>query len=82
MDKFITELLATVFDGFKAKNPKIAAIILLLLGVLLFAINNGLSDIIGSDLTNYANWIVFILAALQGTRTTSFLPEHLKKSRE
>lgn len=70
---FINEILAKLFDSFKAKNPKIAAIVILVLGVLMWAANNGLSDLIGTDLTEYVKWIAFALAALQGSRTTSIL---------
>ena len=78
MDTFITNFLANIFDSFKAKNPQIAAIILLILGAALFLIENGLADLIGKDLANVGKWLVFILAALQGSRTTSFLTEKKK----
>ena len=76
---FIEVILARVFDSFKASNPKLAAIIIFILGVLVYAANNGLSDLIGTDLTKYVEWVLFILAALTGSRTTKVLSEAEKK---
>jgi multisubunit Na+/H+ antiporter MnhC subunit len=69
----ITQVLAKVFDAFKAKNPKLAAIILFILGCVLYAANNGLPELIGTDLSKYTEWLVFVLAALQGSRTSQIL---------
>jgi hypothetical protein len=76
---FIEVILARIFDSFKASNPKLAAIIILVLGVLVYAANNGLADLIGTDLTKYVEWVLFILAALTGSRTTKVLSEAEKK---
>ena len=79
MTDFITGILAKLFDSFKAKNPKIAALILLLLGVFYYALNNGLSELIGTDLSKYGEYLVLILAALQGSRTTNILNDAKKE---
>jgi len=76
---FITNILAQLFDSFKAKNPKIAAIILFVLGAVIYAANNGLPELIGVDLSKVVEWVAFVLAALTGSRTTSFLKENEKK---
>ena len=76
---FIEVILARIFDSFKASNPKLAAIIILILGVLVYAANNGLADLIGTDLTKYVEWVLFVLAALTGSRTTKVLSEAEKK---
>lgn len=70
---FITKILANLFDSFKAKNPKVAALIIFILGVILYMFQNGLGQFVGADLTKVAEWIIFALAALQGSRTTYLL---------
>lgn len=75
---FIEIILARLFDSFKASNPKIAALIIFILGVVIYAANNGLADLIGTDLTKYVEWVVFALAALTGSRTTKVLAEQKK----
>lgn len=76
---FIEVILARIFDTFKASNPKLAAIIIFVLGVLVYAANNGLAELIGTDLTKYVEWVLFILAALTGSRTTKVLNQTEKK---
>lgn len=70
---FLTQILAKLFDSFKANNPKVAAIIIFVLGVFLYAAQNGLPELAGMDMDKIVQWIVFILAALQGSRTTGIL---------
>lgn len=70
---FINEILAQIFDTFKAKNPKIAAILVLIFGGIIWFADNGLGELINQDLTPYVKWIAFLLAALQGSRTTFIL---------
>lgn len=69
----MTNFLAKLFDSFKAKNPKVAAIILFVLGAVVYAANNGLPELIGYDLSKVVEWVAFILAALQGSRTSAIL---------
>lgn len=76
---FINEILAQLFDSFKSKNPKLAAVLILVFGGLIWFADNGLGDLIGQDLTPYVKWIAFILAALQGSRTTFILSNKEKK---
>lgn len=72
---FLNQILAKLFDSFKAKNPKIAALVIFLLGVVLYATEHGLSDIVGHDLNSVVQVVSFLLAALQGSRTTYILQE-------
>jgi hypothetical protein len=70
---FMTKILAQLFDSFKAKNPKVAAIIILVLGAFLWAAQNGLGEVSGVDFGKAMEWVVFVLAALQGSRTSQIL---------
>ena len=72
---FLNEILAKLFDNFKAKNPTLAAVIILLLGVVLYLTENGLPELIGNDLNTVVQISTFLLAALQGSRTTAILAE-------
>lgn len=76
---FLNVFLARLFDSFKASSPKLASIIILILGVFLYAAQNGLSDLVGVDLSNVVQWVVFLLAALTGSRTTKVLTENKAK---
>ena len=69
----MTKILAQLFDSFKAKNPKVAAIIILVLGAFLWAAQNGLGEVSGVDFGKAMEWVVFVLAALQGSRTSQIL---------
>lgn len=84
---FLTVLLASLFERFKMKNPKTAAILLLvfllivyfaqqgtLLGVL--TIPKWASDAIG--------FVAALLAAVTSTRTTAYLdrPEQMQREKE
>jgi hypothetical protein len=76
---YLNEILAKLFDSFKAKNPTLAAIIIMLLGVVLYLSENGLPELIGNDLNAVVQVASFLLAALQGSRTSSILKETEKK---
>jgi hypothetical protein len=71
--EFIQTVLAELFDKFKAANPQLAAIIILVLLSIVFWSENGLSDIIGYDLSKVVQWISIVLGFLTGSRTTSFV---------
>jgi len=43
----ITLILAQLFDKFKAANPQLAASLILLFGLIIYAAENGLGDLIG-----------------------------------
>jgi hypothetical protein len=75
---FLNELLAKLFDSFKAKNPTLATVIIMLLGVVLYLTENGLPELIGKDLNFIVQIVTFVLAALQGSRTTTILHPELK----
>lgn len=65
--------LAKLFDGFKAKNPAVAAIIVLVLGIIVYASEHGLGDIIGVDMSAIVKWVSIVLGFLTGSRTTYLL---------
>ena len=67
--------IAKLVDAFKAGNPKIYAIIVLVLGTLIYASENGLGDIIGYDLANIVKYISIVLGFLTGSRTTAVIKQ-------
>lgn len=73
MKELIVKGLANVFDWFKAKNPVVALIILSAIGGLNIFIESGGTDVFGPKLTEYVQYISWVWAALQGTRTTRYV---------
>lgn len=65
--------IAKLFDKFKMQNPAMAAIIIFILGLIVYASENGLGDIIGVDLSAIVKWVSIVLGFLTGSRTTSYL---------
>jgi len=59
--------LAKLFDGFKAKNPAVASIIVLVLGIIVYASEHGLGDIIGVDMSAIVKWVSIVLGFLTGS---------------
>lgn len=79
MNDFITKLLAQLFDSFKQKNPKVAAIIILTLVTLVnFAEQGTMLGLL--DLPQWAaeavKWVSLVLLGLMGSRTTQILSEN------
>lgn len=74
----LSKIIASFFDKFKTKNPKLAAVILLILGSIIYWTENGLSEIIGTDLSQLVHWVSIILGLLTGVHTS----EILKKEKE
>ena len=75
---FLTQLLAGLFDRFKAKNPTVAAILLLFLGTLLYFADQG--TLLG--LFSLPTWaasalqaVAAFLLAVTGSRTYNYLPK-------
>lgn len=74
----VNEILAKLFDSFKAKNPLLALIIVTLIIALKFFLDNG--DYLGVNESKIDEWVTFVLLALQGSRTTDILnKEEVKK---
>lgn len=67
------KLLAAVFDFFKAKNPKIAGLILLILMTIVYFLDNGGLGLLGPKASEIAQYIVTIIIAITGSRTTALL---------
>jgi hypothetical protein len=76
--EFIQTVLADLFDKFKAANPKMAAIIILVLLSIVFWSENGLGEIIGYDISKVVQWISIVLGFLTGSRTTRFISHQNK----
>jgi len=73
---FLVNLLVNLWDKFKAKNAKVATLIVLVLGTLVYFADQGtLAGII--ELPGWAaaiiQWVGTFLLALQGSRTSADL---------
>jgi len=70
---YLEMYLAQIFDKFKADNPKLAAIIILFFGTMVYLAENGLPELIGYDMSIAVKWVSIILGFLTGSRTTTLL---------
>lgn len=75
---FINVLLAKLFDSFKAKNPTIATAIIIFLGAVVYAANNGLGELVGYDFSKVIEYVAIVLGFLQGSRTSAIIAEDKK----
>ena len=76
MGTFLTGLLVNLWDKFKAKNAKVATLIVLALGTIVYFADQG--SLLGIfTLPEWAasaiQWLGTFLLALQGSRTTADL---------
>jgi hypothetical protein len=76
MPDFLVNLLVNLWDKFKAKNAKVATLIVVVLGTLVYFADQGtLAGLI--TLPDWAataiQWIGTLLLALQGSRTSADL---------
>lgn len=72
---FLTTLLANFIDSFKAKNPKIFAVIALILTALMVVLQETeLLTVIGIDgvAETIAKYVTFLATLLLGSRTFEF----------
>ena len=74
MNDFLTGLLVNLWDKFKARNAKVATLIVLVLGTLVYFADKGsLAGVI--DIPAWAasaiQWLGTFLLALQGSRTSA-----------
>lgn len=67
----VNEILAKLFDAFKAKNPLLALIVFSLIIGFKFFLDGG--DYLGVNESRIDEIITFVLLSLQGTRTTNIL---------
>ena len=65
--------IAKLVDSFKTGNAKVYAVIVLFLGIIVYAADNGLGDIIGYDLAVVVKYISIVLGFLTGSRTTEVI---------
>ncbi len=76
---FVTEILAKLFDSFKASNPKLAGIIILILTMLIAGLETDYAiDLLGTAYQRTLQIALLIWASLQGSRTTKVLSETKK----
>lgn len=76
MNDFLTSLLANLWDKFKVKNAKLATLIVLFLGTLVYFADQG--TLLGIfDLPDWAavaiQWVGTFLGFITGSRTTADL---------
>lgn len=67
--------IAKLVDGFKASSPKWYALVVLVLGTLIYMAENGLPDLIGYDLAAVVKYISIVLGFLTGSRTTAVIKQ-------
>ena len=73
---FLNQILAKVFDSFKAKNPKIAALVIVILSMLLVGLESDYAvELLGVYAQRAIQVLLFLRVALQGSRTTDILQE-------
>lgn len=73
---FLTRLLAGIFETFKTKNPKLAALILLLLSVVQYVAEQGSAFglfLLPDWLAQGLSIVSWVLTALVGTSTFAYL---------
>lgn len=76
MGTFITGLLVNLWDKFKAKNAKVATLIVLALGTLVYFADKGTLlglFVLPEWAASAIQWLGTFLLALQGSRTTADL---------
>ncbi len=76
MPDFLVNLLVNLWDKFKAKNAKIATLIVLALGTLVYFADQGtLAGIfeLPAAVATAIQWLGTLLLALQGSRTSADL---------
>jgi hypothetical protein len=82
MNDFITRLLAQLFESFKSKNPKIAAILLMFLSLVVwFAEQGSLLGLLPLSGTwaEVVKWVGIVLGFLNGSSTVQFLDGDAQK---
>lgn len=76
---FITEILAKLFDAFKASNPKLAGIIILILTMLIAGLEtNYAAELLGVYYQRTLQIALLVWASLQGSRTTKIIDQTKK----
>lgn len=78
MNEIITRGLAAIFDFFKAKNPKVAGIVLLIIGMAYYFVSEGGAEYLGETGARITEIVLLLWGALQGSRTTQILNETKK----
>lgn len=74
-------LLAYLFDFFKAKSPKLAGILMLVIGTAFYFFTSPeASNLLGETGASIGKWVSIVWLALQGSRTSNVINQsELKK---
>ena len=81
--EFLNQILAKLFDSFKSKNPKIAALIIVILSMLLVGLESDYAvELLGVYAQRTIQVLLFLRVALQGSRTTDILHNILEKEKK
>jgi len=76
MNDFLTTILARLFDSFKLKNPKIAALVVVVLLTIIKFANEGTMlglFVLPEWASTAVQWVSTLLVSVVGSRTTNFL---------
>jgi len=79
---FLTKILVNLFEKFKAKSPKMAGLIILILAMLIGGLETEYAkELLGESAQRVSQVILFIWVALQGSHTSELI-ENEKKLKE
>lgn len=76
MNDFLTKILAQLFDSFKLKNPKLAAIVVIALVTIIKFAEEGTAlglFVLPEWAADGVQWVSTLLLAIVGSRTTRFI---------
>mgnify|MGYP001393118600 CR=1 FL=1 len=77
---FLTNILANLFDKFKAKSPKVAGLIILILTMLIAGLETQYAqELLGESAQRISQVVLFVWVALQGSRTSGLLEKEKTK---
>lgn len=76
MNDFMTKILAQLFDSFKMRNPKLAALVVVLLVTIIKFADQGTAlglFVLPEWAAEGVQWVSTVLLAIVGSRTTRYL---------
>jgi len=76
---FLTKILVNLFEKFKAKSPKVAGLIILILAMLIGGLETEYAkELLGESAQRVSQVILFIWVALQGSHTSELIENEKK----
>ncbi len=76
---FLTKILVNLFEKFKAKSPKMAGLIILILAMLIGGLETEYAkELLGESAQRVSQVILFIWVALQGSHTSELIENEKK----